>query len=220
MRARAPRCRSSYVQAWQLLALGGYSLISMSGTRSHSVRTSWPADTRACPRPGPSKAPAHPARTQNRQNKRASGGATARTLSSMSSPPNDACTSTLAGVLLRSSPILKTLPATRRVVSASAVAIGAPSRTVHHILKLVHERLLVQALQRARTSVVACSRDAAASGAPGRRCRRRVCRPQPAWSSAQTRTCRWPMVAAGNKPPKHKSVRPARKRAPLAFAHL
>ena len=82
----------------------------------------------------------------------------ARTLSSMSSPPKDACTSSFAGVLLRSSPILKTLPAQRRHVSASAASGGTPCRTVHHILELVHERLLVQALQRARESDAARSR--------------------------------------------------------------
>ena len=85
------------------------------------IKAFWPADTRACPRLGPSEAPAHPTRTHTVSTRRASAGATPRTLSSMSSPPKDACTSTFAGVLLRSSPILKTLPAQRRL------SAGAPA---------------------------------------------------------------------------------------------
>lgn len=52
--------------------------------------------------------------------------------------------------------------------------------------------------------------------APGRRCRRQVCRPQPAWSSARTRTCRWPEGGAGNQP--QKQTAHAARRA--ASAHL
>ena len=61
------------------------------------------------------------------------------TLSSMSNPPYEACTSIFAGVLERSSPILKTVPGSKVLMYWKREAIRTGPRTVHHVFELVHE---------------------------------------------------------------------------------